>query len=77
MSYLYYLLPTMLTFLIALFAFFRDTAASKRSILNWAFVIVAGILWPITLPFIFWKNIVSRFSVNSDVAFDFKRIHIS
>ena len=52
MSYLYYVLPAVITFLIALYAFFKDAAAVKTSVLNWTFVIVTGLLWPITLPFI-------------------------
>ena len=62
MSYLYYVLPATVTLLIALYAFFRDKAASKASGLNWAFVIVTGVLWPITLPFIIWKKLSSLFS---------------
>ena len=60
MSFLYYALPAAITFLIALYAFFKDTAASKASVLNWSFVVVAGLLWPITLPFIVWKRLRSR-----------------
>ncbi|NEQ53791.1 MAG: hypothetical protein F6K11_27280 [Leptolyngbya sp. SIO3F4] len=62
MSYLYYVLPATVTFVIVLSAFFRDKAASKTSVLNWAFVLVAGALWPITLPFIVWKKLVSLFT---------------
>ena len=61
MSYLYYVLPAVITFLIALYAFFKDTAASKTSVLNWSFVIVSGLLWPITLPFIVWKKLLAAF----------------
>lgn len=61
MSYLYYVLPTTITFLIAFYAFFKDKDASKTSGLNWAFVVVAGLLWPITLPFIIWKKLSSLF----------------
>ncbi|MBT9315593.1 hypothetical protein [Leptothoe spongobia] len=74
MSYLYYVLPATVTFLIALSAFFRDTAASKTSVLNWAFVIVAGLLWPITLPFIIWKKLSSLF-IQDEVKFVFRRSH--
>lgn len=61
MSYLYYVLPAAVTLLIALYAFFKDDAASKTSGLNWAFVVVTGVLWPITLPFIIWKRLSSLF----------------
>lgn len=61
MGFLYYALPASITFLIALSAFFRDTAASKVSVLNWSFVVAAGLLWPITLPFMIWKKLRSRF----------------
>lgn len=61
MSYLYYVFPAAITFLVALYAFFQDNAASKRSGLNWAFVVVTGVLWPITLPFIIWKKLSSLF----------------
>ncbi len=74
MSYLYYVLPATLTFLIALYAFFKDADASKTSALNWAFVIVAGLLWPITLPFIVWKKLVSLFNPD-DVGLKFRRSH--
>ena len=63
MSYLYYALPATLTFLIALYAFFRDANASKTSVLNWAFVFVSGLLWPLTLPFIVWKKLSSLFNL--------------
>lgn len=72
MSYLYYWLPATVTFLIALSAFFRDKAASKTSVLNWAFVIVAGLLWPVTLPFIVWKKLLSLFT-QDDVGGVFRR----
>ena len=63
MSYfLYYVLPAAITCLIALYAFWKDTDSSKTSVLNWAFVIVAGLLWPITLPFIVWKKLLSLFT---------------
>lgn len=62
MSYLHYVLPAAITCLIALYAFLRDTDASKKSALNWAFVIVASLLWPITLPFIVWKRLLSLFT---------------
>ncbi|MEM1252417.1 MAG: hypothetical protein AAGI69_08280 [Cyanobacteria bacterium P01_H01_bin.21] len=63
MSYLYYVLPATLTFLIALYAFFRDTNASKTSVLNWSFVFMSGLLWPLTLPFIVWKKLSSLFGL--------------
>ncbi len=77
MRFLYYALPATITFLIALYAFFKDTAASKVSVLNWSFVVVTGLLWPITLPFIVWKKLRSR--QNSvvdpeDAAFEVKQI---
>lgn len=61
MSYLHYVVPAAITVLIVLYAFFRDAEASKASFLNWAFVMVAGLLWPITLPFIIWKKLLSLF----------------
>lgn len=62
MSYLHYVVPAGLTILIALYAFFKDSEASKASVLNWSFVIVSGLLWPITLPFIIWKRLITLFS---------------
>ncbi|MBE9066970.1 hypothetical protein IQ260_09915 [Leptolyngbya cf. ectocarpi LEGE 11479] len=62
MSYLQYVAPAAITFLIALYAFFKDAKASKASVLNWAFVITVGLLWPITLPFIVWKRLLLIFS---------------
>ncbi|MEM1238696.1 MAG: hypothetical protein AAGI45_02540 [Cyanobacteria bacterium P01_H01_bin.26] len=59
MSYLYYVLPAAITFSIALLAFFRDADASKTSVLNWSFVIIVGLLWPLTLPFIIWKRLLA------------------
>lgn len=77
MSYSYYILPAITTFLIALFAFFKDTAASKTSVLNWVFVIVTGLLWPLTLPFILWKKLSSvLFQKDDDDALQFRRRHI-
>lgn len=62
MSYLHYVVPAGVTFLIALYAFLRDAEASKSSVLNWSFLLVSGLLWPITLPFIVWKKLLSLFS---------------
>lgn len=77
MSYLYYAIPALITFLIAMYAFFRDRAASKASVLNWVFVVVTGLLWPITLPFILWKKLsLLLFEQEEDVDFVFKRSHI-
>lgn len=75
MSYLYYVLPAVTAFLIALYAFFNDTAASKTSVLNWAFVIVTGLLWPITLPFIVWKKLSALFFKQGDIELNFRRSH--
>lgn len=76
MSYLYYVLPAAFTFLIALYAFFKDTEASKGSLLNWAFVIITGLLWPLTLPFIVWKKLSSLFQIDKDgITIKFKRSH--
>ena len=72
MSYLYYALPATITFLIALYAFFKDADASKASILNWAFIVVAGLLWPLTLPFIVWKKLLSLFKLK-DLEVRFRR----
>ncbi len=33
-------------------AFLKDSSASKVSIEAWTFIIIATLLWPITLPFI-------------------------
>lgn len=33
-------------------AFFKDSSASKASLEAWTFIVVATLLWPITLPFI-------------------------
>lgn len=74
MSFLYYALPAIVTFLIALYAFFKDTAASKASVLNWTFVIVAGLIWPLTLPFIVWKKLSSNLKLDN-AGFKFKRSH--
>ena len=73
MSYLYYVLPAAITFLIALLAFFRDTDASKTSVLNWSFVVVSGLLWPLTLPFIVWKRRLAL-STESSSNFLFRQI---
>ena len=59
MSYLYYVLPAAITFSIALLAFFRDSDASKTSVLNWSFVIIVVLPWPLTLPFIIWKRLLA------------------
>ena len=64
MSYLHYVVPAVVTFLIALYAFFKDAEASKGSVLNWAFVVVTGLLWPLTLPFIVWKRLASLFHLD-------------
>ena len=64
MSYLHYVVPAIVTFLIALYAFFKDAEADKTLGLNWAFVIVTGLLWPITLPFIVWKKLASFFHLD-------------
>ena len=75
MNYLYYVLPAAITCLIALYAFFKDTDASKTSVLNWAFVIVTGLLWPVTLPFIVWKKLLSLFTPD-DVELKLRRSYI-
>ncbi|MEO0394685.1 MAG: hypothetical protein AAF243_01710 [Cyanobacteria bacterium P01_A01_bin.137] len=75
MSYLYYVLPAVITFLIALYAFFKDAAAVKTSVLNWAFVIVTGLLWPITLPFIVWKRLLVLFFKQGNIELQFRRSH--
>lgn len=76
MSYLQYVAPAAITFLIALYAFYRDVKASKTSVLNWAFVIAVGLLWPITLPFIVWKRLLSLFS-QDDVEIMLRRSHLA
>ncbi len=80
MSYLHYVLPATITFLVALYAFFQDTTASKVSTLNWAFVLVTGLLWPITLPFIIWKKLLVLFNMSrkdqkDGVEIKFRRSH--
>ncbi|MEM6252409.1 MAG: hypothetical protein AAF821_05750 [Cyanobacteria bacterium P01_D01_bin.156] len=65
MSYLHYVVPAVGTFSIALYAFFKDSEASKSSFLNWSFVVVTGLLWPITLPFIIWKKLLAFFNQES------------
>ncbi|MEO0866985.1 MAG: hypothetical protein AAFY17_00795 [Cyanobacteria bacterium J06642_11] len=65
MSYLPYVVPAGLTILIALYAFFKDAEASKSSALNWSFILIAGVLWPITLPFIVWKRLLMLFKRES------------
>ncbi|NEP58971.1 MAG: hypothetical protein F6K31_18445 [Symploca sp. SIO2G7] len=74
MSYLHYVVPAAITFLITLYAFLKDTNAPKNNGLNWAFVIVTGLLWPITLPFIIWKRLSSLFKLNS-AEISFRRHH--
>ena len=41
-----------ITFLIILSAFLRDRATRKVSLKAWAFIAIATLLWPVTLPFI-------------------------
>lgn len=41
-----------ITFAIILSAFLRDSATRKMSGRAWAFIAIATLLWPITLPFI-------------------------
>ncbi len=41
-----------ITFAIILSAFLRDQAARKANGKAWAFIAIATLLWPITLPFI-------------------------
>lgn len=75
MSYLYYVLPATLAFLMALYAFLKDDESSKASALNWVFILVTGVLWPITLPFILWKRFLLLFKP-VDVKGTFKQIYM-
>lgn len=40
------------TLAIVLRAFLKDRRASKTSLQDWSFVMVAALIWPVTLPFI-------------------------
>lgn len=57
MSYWYYFLPAGAAWFIALWAFSQDDTAAKTSPLNWIFVLAVGLLWPVTLPAIIWKQL--------------------
>lgn len=41
-----------LTFAVVLNAFLKDQSTAKNNVKAWLFVLVAAIIWPITLPFI-------------------------
>lgn len=41
-----------LTFSIILSAFLKDKATRKVSLKAWAFISIATLIWPVTLPFI-------------------------
>ena len=45
------------TVALILQAFLKDGTASKVSVEAWTFIIVATVLWPITLPFIISSKI--------------------
>lgn len=47
-----YWIAASVTASLILQAFFKDSTASKVSVEAWTFIIVATVLWPITLPFI-------------------------
>ncbi|MEM6449158.1 MAG: hypothetical protein AAF703_02480 [Cyanobacteria bacterium P01_D01_bin.105] len=58
-----------ITFSIILSAFLRDRAARKASLKAWAFIAVATLLWPVTLPFIIsskLRNAQARRSPSND-----------
>ncbi len=46
-----------ITFAVILSAFLRDQATRKISGKAWAFIAIATLLWPITLPFIISSKI--------------------
>ena len=46
-----------ITFTIVLQAFLKDSQASKRDAKAWLFVLIAALLWPITLPFIIRRKL--------------------
>ena len=50
--FLFYWLVAGMTAAIILQAFLKDGSASKKSLEAWTFVLVATLIWPITLPFI-------------------------
>ncbi|MEL6937716.1 MAG: hypothetical protein AAFO84_00820 [Cyanobacteria bacterium J06598_1] len=41
-----------MTFATVLQAFLKDTETPKNSTRAWVFILVAALIWPITLPFI-------------------------
>ena len=45
------------TLTIVLQAFLKDSQASKRDAKAWLFVLIASLLWPITLPFIIRRKL--------------------
>ncbi|MEO0541814.1 MAG: hypothetical protein AAFZ80_13270 [Cyanobacteria bacterium P01_A01_bin.105] len=57
MFFVYYGLPAIVVFFVALDAFVRDTEAPKNRPFDWAFIVIAALLWPITGPFIVWKKV--------------------
>ena len=46
-----------ITFTIVLQAFLKDFQASKRDAKAWLFILIAALLWPITLPFIIRRKL--------------------
>jgi len=47
------------TLAIVISAFLKDRNVSKFSLNDWAFILIAALLWPITLPFIFSSKVKS------------------
>jgi hypothetical protein len=51
-----YLLGTTITFSILLNAFLKDGSTKKTDVLSWLVVLIATLLWFVTLPFIARKR---------------------
>ncbi|WP_088893068.1 hypothetical protein [Leptolyngbya ohadii] len=62
---IFYSLGATLTFGILLDAFHRDTEAPKTDVLSWAVLIIATLIWFITLPRIMQKKLQSAKAVSS------------
>jgi hypothetical protein len=54
----YYALPAGVVFLIVLSAFLVDQTTPKTNVRAWLFVVIATLIWPVTLPFIVWKKVL-------------------
>lgn len=53
---LFYLIPAAFVFAIAVSAFFQDDEVLKSDLGHWAFILLASLLWPLTLPSILIKQ---------------------